>query len=98
MGPAPRISPVEQEILELLLGQAMFGLEMVRASKSLKRGTIYVTLNRMEEKGYVTSHHHDDRSQPGMPRRRYAISAIGKRALEVAAAAAVAWSASVEGA
>lgn len=34
----------------------MYGLEMVKASEGqLKRGTIYVTLNRMEDKGYIKS-------------------------------------------
>jgi DNA-binding PadR family transcriptional regulator len=36
----------------------MYGLEMVRASSGkLKRGSIYVTLTRMEDKTRVTSNH-----------------------------------------
>ena len=39
--------------LELLVGDDdMYGLQLVAASRRrLKRGTVYVTLGRMEEKG-----------------------------------------------
>jgi DNA-binding PadR family transcriptional regulator len=49
----PRLSGKEFAILNLLVTNGeMYGLEMVRALPStLKRGTIYVTLSRMEEKG-----------------------------------------------
>ena len=40
----------------LLREKRLFGLQLVAASKGrLKRGTVYVTLGRMEEKGYITS-------------------------------------------
>ena len=70
----PRLSATEHLILELLLehGQ-LFGLALVTASGGrLKRGTVYVTLGRMEEKGYL-----DSRQEPqnegaiGLPRRLY---------------------------
>lgn len=52
----PRLSGKEAEILRLLMTNGeMYGLEMVGASQTLKRGTIYVTLMRMAEKGYVES-------------------------------------------
>src|SRR5687767_470787 len=53
----PRLSPKELLILELLVGHDdMYGLAMVTASRRrLKRGTVYVTLGRMEEKGYIAS-------------------------------------------
>ena len=53
----PTLSGKERVVLELLTRDGeLYGLQMVAASKRrLKRGTIYVTLGRMETKGYVTS-------------------------------------------
>lgn len=47
----------EAVILDLLASRgAQYGLQLVDASSgALKRGGIYVTLGRMEEKGLVTS-------------------------------------------
>lgn len=95
----PRLSAKEYLILDLLrCGVERFGLEMVKESKgALKRGTVYVTLNRMAEKGYLTSRHEKDPKDPGMPRRLYMITGEGARALRIADAAAAAASAEVGG-
>lgn len=78
-------SDKEMLILELLSDSSdRYGLEMVGASGgSLKRGTIYVTLGRMEEKGYVTSTLSDREGAqpPGPPRRVYRATASGLRIL-----------------
>ena len=43
-----------------------YGLELVSASRGrLKRGTVYVTLGRMEEKGYITSRLEDAPPEAG---------------------------------
>ena len=48
----PKLSRTERLILELLSGEEMFGLQLVEQSKgALKRGTVYVTLGRMQDKG-----------------------------------------------
>jgi PadR family transcriptional regulator PadR len=81
----PRLSGTERTILELLVaGQEQFGLQMVEQSHgALKRGTVYVTLGRMMEKGYVES-----RTEPlppggiGLPRRLYRATAHGRRVLD----------------
>jgi PadR family transcriptional regulator, regulatory protein PadR len=74
MSDLPRLSTTERIILQLLqdCGE-LFGLQMVeRSGGSLKRGTVYVTLGRMQEKGYLES-----RQEPlpegaiGLPRRLY---------------------------
>jgi PadR family transcriptional regulator, regulatory protein PadR len=81
----PRIltlSPKESLILDLLIEEPeLYGLQLVNASKrQLKRGTVYVTLGRMEEKGYVVS-----RLEPGppsgggLPRRLYRSTPLGRR-------------------
>ena len=77
----PKLSRKEFKILELLIAKGeMFGLEMVEASEGeLPRGTIYVTLQRMGDKGYVESRE-EPRTMPeiGIPRRKYLITEFGK--------------------
>jgi PadR family transcriptional regulator PadR len=77
--------PAKQRlILELLVGAGpLYGLELVeRSGGALKRGTVYVTLSRMEAKGLVTS---EQEALPagaiGLPRRRYRPTGLGERAL-----------------
>jgi DNA-binding PadR family transcriptional regulator len=79
----PSLSRKEFLILEMLIasGRELFGLEMVEASDgALKRGTIYVTLQRMQEKGLVDSKP-EPRTAPeiGIPRRLYSVSGYGQR-------------------
>ena len=89
-GELPRLSRTEHLILGLLADDESFGLELVERSKGgLKRGTVYVTLARMQEKGYVES-----RTEPsppggiGLPRRLYRPTAHGLRVLNAWALAA----------
>ena len=80
----PTLPPKEALILQLLAGpNGMYGLELVAASKRrLKRGTVYVTLGRMEKKGYVTSRLEDaPPSAGGLPRRVYEATTFGRRVL-----------------
>jgi DNA-binding PadR family transcriptional regulator len=78
----PKLSRKEFKILELLIAKGeMFGLEMVEASEGeLPRGTIYVTLQRMGDKGYVESRE-EPRQMPeiGIPRRKYSATGLGER-------------------
>src|SRR3977135_364500 len=80
----PTLPPKEALILELLVQESeLYGLQLVAASKGrLKRGTVYVTLGRMEEKGYITSR----LTEPppgagGLPRRIYDATPLGRRML-----------------
>ena len=77
------LSAKEMLILELLAHDAeLYGLQMVAASKRLKRGTVYVTLGRMEEKGYVASRQEDAPPEAGgLPRRLYRATPLGRRVL-----------------
>ena len=78
----PKLSRKEMLTLEMLIGKGeMFGLEMVEASEGeLKRGTIYVTLQRMSDKGYIESRE-EPRIIPeiGIPRRKYQATGLGER-------------------
>ena len=78
----PTLSPKESLILDLLSGgKPMYGLELVNSSRrKLKRGTVYVTLGRMEDKGYVESEVEPRRpGAVGLPRRLYRPTALGLR-------------------
>lgn len=83
-----RISAVEELILGHLSGRSMYGLELVVVSKGrLKRGTVYVTLQRMEGKGYIESHQQPaTKHTGGLPRRLYRPTALGRRVLAAARA------------
>lgn len=85
----PQLSKIEFVILDLLrTGGEKYGLELVKSSGgALKRGTVYVTLSRMTEKGFVKSKQEKDPNDPGMPRRIYAITGEGARALQAKDAA-----------
>ena len=59
----------------------MYGLGLVAESEGkLKRGTVYVTLGRMEEKGYIESAA-EERKEGGLPRRVYKPTGHGLRVL-----------------
>ena len=77
--------PSQKEVLVLdLLAREpeLYGLQMVEGSDgALKRGTIYVTLSRMEKKGYVQSSTDVVPSPHGPPRRLYHITPLGRRVL-----------------
>lgn len=76
-------SDKEVVILHMLKNDpdGMYGLEMVRESDELKRGTVYVTLNRMAEKGFVESRQEDRGAEGGLPKRVFSITGTGRRAL-----------------
>jgi len=81
-----RLSSLERMVLEMLVLNSgeMYGLELVSESGGrLKRGSIYVTLDRMESKGYIESR--KEAKQPnerGLPKRRYKTTGFGRRVLQ----------------
>ncbi len=81
----PRLSMKETLILEMLIASSkeIFGLEMVQASEGeLKRGTVYVTLKRMEDRGLIESRTEARAGgEIGIPRRLYKITGHGERVL-----------------
>jgi DNA-binding PadR family transcriptional regulator len=80
-----RLSRTEYLILDLLQDENRFGLELVERSRgALKRGTVYVTLARMQDKGYVSSR--TEALAPGaigLPRRLYRPTAYGLKVFRV---------------
>ena len=65
--------------MDLLRDGERFGLELVdQSSGTLKRGSVYVILARMEAKGFVTSRLDDRPDSPaGATRRLYAATGYG---------------------
>ena len=83
-GGVPTLSAKERIVLELLLDGARYGLQLVSESDGkLKRGTVYVTLGRMEQKGLVESRHElAAGDSDAIPRRMYHITAHGRRVMK----------------
>jgi DNA-binding PadR family transcriptional regulator len=82
----------ELVVLELLVSRReMYGLELVKQGRGLRRGTIYVLLNRMEEKGYVKSRQVKHEGTPGLPLRVYSVTGLGQRAYAAWQQAQAAW-------
>lgn len=79
------LSGVEEFVLGLLIRHGdMFCLQMVDASdKRLKRGTIYVTIGRMEAKGFLTSQQEKrPQTNPGHARRVCQVTDYGRSIFE----------------
>ena len=65
--------------MELLRGGERYGLELVDASTgALKRGSVYVILARMEDKGFIESRQEEKAPRAsGLPRRLYRATPYG---------------------
>ena len=80
-----KLSDNEALVLQLLSAASpQYGLELVRASDDrLRRGTVYVLLDRMERKGLISS---EPAATPagerGPARRTYRLTGLGERARE----------------
>jgi PadR family transcriptional regulator, regulatory protein PadR len=79
----PSLSTLEAVILGMLGNDERFGLQLVAESGGrLKRGTIYVTLGRMADKGFVSSRTEDRAPGAiGLPRRLYRATPLGASTL-----------------
>lgn len=72
-------------VLRLLIPQGeSYGHALVKKSDgALKRGTVYVTLGRMEKKGFLESREEEvEDDYVGIPRRIYKVTGLGQRALQ----------------
>jgi len=88
----PRGLPTDKEILVLHIlrdsPQGMYGLAVSKASDGkLGQAAVYVTLSRMESKGFVKRRVPAAEDHPGLPRPLYRITALGERSLRAADAA-----------
>lgn len=78
----------EMTVLSLLMNspKGLYGLQVVDQSEgSIKRGSVYVLLGRLEEKGFVSSALAKvDSNHPGLPRPIYKLTAPGQKVLQFA--------------
>ena len=83
MKQVPILTDIEVLILDLIIteGGEMYGWDMVEKSGGeLKLGSLYTTLNRMEDKGYIKSRKEKQRQGArGLPRRMYLPTGYGKK-------------------
>jgi DNA-binding PadR family transcriptional regulator len=75
----PSMSATEAVLIDLLGDGERFGLELVGQSGGrVKRGSVYVTLARMEAKGFVESRQEERPAGAiGLPRRLYKVTSYG---------------------
>lgn len=86
----PSLSAIEEDILTTLLGQELYGLQLCEAieqassgHQTLKVGSLYPSLHRLEKKGLVTSRmgSAEPEARAGHRRKYYRITGKGASAL-----------------
>jgi DNA-binding PadR family transcriptional regulator len=90
----PSVSNTEAAILQMLAEHGeLYGLEMISKNSALKRGTIYVTLDRLEDKGLISSRTVEPPpGSRGPARRLYKITGLGGHVVNIRRMIASAWS------
>lgn len=81
----PQLTASERCVLELLLAkkEEKFGLQLVAEGAGiLARSSIYVVLDRMQQKGLIESRAEEKiPDRPGIPRRMYKVTGKGAYAM-----------------
>lgn len=89
------LSALEEDILTVLLGRELYGLQISKAiedassgSRTIGVGSLYPTLRRLEQKGFVTSYwekneggENGNQERGGARRRYYRITPRGSKTL-----------------
>lgn len=82
-----RLSAIDEDILTALLGRELYGLEILDQLNldrpiTLKFGSLYPALNRLEKKGLVSWHWGDEVDESGGARRKYyKVTGLGAKTL-----------------
>lgn len=72
----------ERRVLDYLAANGeSFGADMLAGGALDRRGTMYVLLARMEDRGFIKSHDAVDTYGTGLPRRVYRLTDAGRAAL-----------------
>lgn len=85
----PRDFPTlaEMRVMQILQDapKGLYGLQIVECSNGeIKRGSVYVLLGRLEEKGFVEVKRSEESNYPGLPRPHYRLNGYGSRVLATA--------------
>jgi DNA-binding PadR family transcriptional regulator len=86
MSDLPKLPAKEREILELLLDakEDLYGLQIVERSHGrVSRGSVYVLLGRMKDRGLVDARVESTSRVPGMPRQLYRATGLGERLVKL---------------
>jgi DNA-binding PadR family transcriptional regulator len=87
-------TPTETIVMRLLQDtpRGAYGLDLVeRSNGTVKRGSVYVLLGRLQEKGFVrVLPKRPEPDYPGPPRPRYQLTAEGAQVISVAEAVGMA--------
>jgi DNA-binding PadR family transcriptional regulator len=84
---AVRLTAIDEDILTLLLGRELYGLEVLDELNPgrpipLSFGSLYPALNRLEKKGYISWRWGDEQEGTGGARRKYyKVTGLGASAL-----------------
>ena len=84
-----RISAIDEDILTVLLGRELYGLEILDELNPgrpipLSFGSLYPALNRLAKKGLISWRWGDEVEESGGARRKYyKVSGLGARTLAV---------------
>jgi len=83
-----KLSSIDEDILTVLLGRELYGLEMLdyvnpdRPGLPLTYGSIYPALNRLEKKGLIESRWGDESTgSSGARRKYYKVTGLGASCL-----------------
>lgn len=72
------LSHKEELVIDIVRDQEMYGLDIVKKSGGkFKRGTVYLTLSGMEERGLLEATVVPSRHEGCLPRRRYRVTDRG---------------------
>ena len=84
----PKLTPLEEDLLTLLIGKELYGLQIIKAiqeaeNRRVSFSALYPSLHRLEAKGYLNARWGDDTPEErGNARRRYyQATGLGDRAL-----------------
>lgn len=75
----PRLSKAQHRIMALLIAHGELSGADIRKLSGIKRGTVYTTLVRMQDKGFVESRQGDTPSWGGPPRRNFLPTGYGAK-------------------
>ena len=84
MGKLPNLSETQYRILEVLIAHGALNGAAIREKTGIPRGSIYTTLARMAEKGYVESTRGEVPAYGGPPRRDFKVTGYGAQVYKAA--------------
>lgn len=80
---------LETVVMKMLTNKNMYGYEIIQeldressGTFSLKEGTLYPVLYRLEDENFISSYWEEGTGKRGVPRKYYSLTEAGRQALE----------------